>query len=509
MELLNSLKNYKKSYIINDLLSGLLVAIIAMPLSIALGLQSVPGSSGIQMGIITAIIAGFIVSVFGGSRFQIGGPTAAFVTIIFGYISNESIGLIGLQIATIFAGVILIVLGLLKCGNLVKFIPYPIIVGFTTGIGITLLFGQLKDLCCFTGGGTHFLDKIIGYVSTISSFNLATFILGALTLVSIYAIQKINKKLPSAFISIILFTLVNILIKGESLGVETIGSKYGDISASINFINFSGIENLNFLNIIVPTIVIAFLGGLESLLSATVADGMTKLKSNYNQELVGQGLGNIGSILLGGLPATGAIARTSANINSGAKSSLAGAFHAIFLLIMYFALMGVIKFIPLCALSAVLINVSINICNPKLFARLTVFGKRDSIVLYVTMLLTVFFDLTYGVLGGFLVAILINVKNLKLGIKTVRNVENSNLNVEVYGSLYFFSVNKLVNEIKSSLSGVNKVVINAQNVKNIDLTAIQKLTSTFGELTSQGVELDIINASEGVKNRLDKYFLKV
>ena len=190
MELLNSLKNYKKSYIVNDILSGLLVAIIAMPLSIALGLQSVPGSSGIQMGIITAIVAGFLVSVFGGSRFQIGGPTAAFVTIIFGYVSNESIGLIGLQIATLFAGVILIVLGLLKCGNLVKFIPYPIIVGFTTGIGVTLLFGQLKDFFGLTGGGAHFIDKIVGYVTTISSFNLATFLLGLGTLVSIMLFKK-------------------------------------------------------------------------------------------------------------------------------------------------------------------------------------------------------------------------------------------------------------------------------------------------------------------------------
>ncbi|MBR5439626.1 MAG: SulP family inorganic anion transporter [Clostridia bacterium] len=502
MELLNSLKNYKKSYIVNDILSGLLVAIIAMPLSIALGLQSVPGSSGIQMGIITAIIAGFIVSVFGGSRFQIGGPTAAFVTIIFGYISNESIGLIGLQFATLFAGVILIVLGLLKCGNLVKFIPYPIIVGFTTGIGITLLFGQLKDICGFTGGGTHFLDKVIGYVTTITSFNLPTFLLGTCALASIYLISKINKKLPSAFISIVLFTLVNVLIKGESLGIKTIGSTYGNISATINFASFSGVENLNFLNIIIPTIVIAFLGGLESLLSATVADGMTKLKSNYNQELIGQGLGNIGSIMFGGLPATGAIARTSANINSGAKSSLAGAFHAIFLLIMYFALMSVIKFIPLCALSAVLINVSINICNPKLFARLTMFGKRDFLILYTTMLLTVFFDLTYGVVGGFALAILLNVKILKNGIKTVKNEENSNVKYELFGSLYFFNVNGLISSIKNDLLAEKTVALDLKNLNNIDLTAIEKLSSLGNHITLE-------NANKIVGKRIEKYFLNV
>lgn len=509
MELLNSLKGYKKSYIINDLLSGLLVAIIAMPLSIALGLQSVPGSSGIQMGIITAIVAGFIVSVLGGSRFQIGGPTAAFVTIIFNYIKNESIGLIGLQIATLLAGVLLIVLGLLKCGNLVKFIPYPIIVGFTTGIGITLLFSQIKDFCGFTRSGIHFLDKILGYVSSIPSFNLPTFLLGAGTLISIYGIQKINKKLPSAFISIILFTVINLLIKGENLGIQTIGSTYGEISASISFIDFSPVKNLNFLNIIVPTIVIAFLGGLESLLSATVADGITKLKSNYNQELIGQGVGNIGSILLGGLPATGAIARTSANINSGAKSSLAGAFHAIFLLIMYFALMSVIKFIPLCALSAVLINVSINICNPKLFIRLTTFGKRDFIVLYVTMLLTVFFDLTYGVLGGFLIAIILNVKNVKIGLKTVKNDENSILKYELFGSLYFFTVNKLITTIKGDLNGQNKVVLDLKNLTNLDLTAIEKLSSFSELLKVSSVEFIIENASEISQKRLDKYFLKV
>ena len=504
MELLNSLKNYKKSYIVNDILSGLLVAIIALPLSIALGLQSVPESigGGIQMGIITAIIAGFCISAFGGSRFQIGGPTAAFVVIIFGYLADPEIGLIGLQIATLLAGVLLILMGIFKGGNLVKYIPFPIEVGFTTGIGITLLVAQIKDFCGFTGSGVHFIDKITGYISTISSFNLATFLIGLGTLVTIYLIPKINKKLPSQFIAIVLFTIINVVIGGEKLGVTTIGGKYGEISASFSTIEFASIGNLNFAKIIVPAIVIAFLGALESLLSATVADGMTKLKSNFNVELLGQGVANIASTMLGGLPATGAIARTSANIKSGAKSSLAGVFHAVFLLIFYFALMGVMKFIPLCALAAVLINVSINICNPKKFIKTAKFGIRDTIVLFTAMLLTVFFDLTYGVIGGFVLALILNIQSFKNPLKITKEEKV----IKLKGAIYFLNVNKLIKEINTSLSESEEVEIDFEEIIKIDLSSAEKLHHFKEECEYNGKTITYKNVSEEQDKRLTLYF---
>lgn len=502
--LLNNYSNYKAKYLINDLLSGLLVAIIALPLSIALGLQTVPNEvgGGIQMGIITAIVAGFIVAVLSGCKFQIGGPTAAFVVIIYGYLANPDIGVSGLIVATIFAGIILLILGLLKCGSLVKFIPYPIVVGFTTGIGITLLTGQIQNFCGFSGGGVEFLEKIIGYIESISSFNLATFLMGLGTLISIYLISKINKKLPSAFISIVIFTLLNIIIKGENLGVTTIGGKYGEITAYFKIADFSKLLNVNFVKIIVPTIVIAFLGALESLLSVAVADGMSKENSDYNQELIGQGVANVFSVILGGLPATGAIARTSANINSGAKSPLAGAFHAVFLLLMYFVLMSVVKFIPLCSLAAVLISVSINICNPKLFIKMSKFDLKDSLILFATMLLTVFFDLTYGVIGGFIVTIIVNVKCFKKSLK----IEENEKAILVEGYLNFISVHKLISKLNKAFENESEVELNLKNLLNIDSSALEKLAKFNNSIKAKNKTLNVISYNENVAKKIVNYY---
>ncbi len=540
MNLLSRFKGYKAKYLVNDILSGLLVAIIALPLSIALGIQSIPEgvANGIQMGIITAIVAGFFVSLLGGSKFQIGGPTAAFVVIIFSYVANPDIGLAGLQFATLIAGLLLILLGFLKCGNLVKYMPYPIIIGFTTGIGITLLTGQLKDFCGFNVAETvnflgvnftsdNFIGKIVGYISAITTFKVAPFLLGLGTLISITVISKLNKKLPSAFISIVLFTVVNVLIGGEKLGIETIGSKYSDLQASFSFMDFTKITSVNFGAIIVPSIVIAFLGAIESLLSVTVADGMAKTTSDYNQELKGQGVANICSTLLGGLPATGAIARTSANINSGAKSSLSGMFHAIFILIMFFLLIDVVKLIPLCTLAAVLINVSISICNTKLFSKLARFGVRDGIVLIITMLLTVFFDLTYGVIGGFILTLFLNIKNLKTKFsyeieqednnesqiadttteKEVALTEQENKKViKVKGPIFFLNINKIINEINLQLKESNDIVLDLQDVSSIDCTSIEKLAKLDSSINVVGKNLTLINYTEKIGQRLQKYY---
>ena len=506
-QLFSSLKGYNKKQLFGDLTAGLMVAIIALPLSIALGIQSVPQSvsnNGIQFGIITAIVAGFFISALGGSRHQIGGPTAAFVVILYGYLANPEIGILGLALAGIMAGVILIAMGYLKAGNVMKFFPYPITIGFTTGIGITLLIGQIKDLCGFEASGTEAIHKLISYVENIKTFDLATFGVGALGLISVIVIPKISKKIPSAFVALILCTGLT-LIFNNLLGAEvaTIGSTYGEVKAGFFPIDFSGITSVKFSALIVPSIVIAFLCAIESLLSATVASGMTGAAYNANQELVGQGVANICSSLLGGLPATGAIARTAAGIENGAKTPLTGMFHAIFVLIMYFALMGVMQYIPLAVFSAILISVAINMSRFPLFIKLLRFGVRDVIVLVVTCVLTVVFDLTYGVLGGVLVTFIVNAKNLFKGVKIEKEDEKT---LKVKGALYFINANKLIDKASEVFENSDKLIIDLSETQSIDETAMEKLVTFNKKIKALNKDIDLINYNEKIKKRFDKFF---
>lgn len=506
-QLFSSLKGYTKKQLFGDLTAGLMVAIIALPLSIALGIQSVPQSvsnNGIQFGIITAIVAGFFISALGGSRHQIGGPTAAFVVILYGYLANPEIGILGLALAGIMAGVILIAMGYLKAGNVMKFFPYPITIGFTTGIGITLLIGQIKDLCGFEASGTEAIHKLISYVENIKTFDLATFGVGALGLISVIVIPKISKKIPSAFVALILCTGLT-LIFNNLLGAEvaTIGSTYGEVKAGFFPIDFSGISSVKFSALIVPSIVIAFLCAIESLLSATVASGMTGAAYNANQELVGQGVANICSSLLGGLPATGAIARTAAGIENGAKTPLTGMFHAIFVLIMYFALMGVMQYIPLAVFSAILISVAINMSRFPLFIKLLRFGVRDVIVLVVTCVLTVVFDLTYGVLGGVLVTFIVNAKNLFKGVKIEKQDEKT---LKVKGVLYFINANKLIDKASEVFENSDKLIIDLSETESIDETAMEKLVAFNKKIKALNKDIDLVNYNEKIKKRFDKFF---
>lgn len=516
-ELIKSLKGYNKQKLFSDLLAGLMVAIIALPLSIALGIQSVPegvGMNGIQAGIITAIVAGFFISALGGSRYQIGGPTAAFVVILFGYLSNPEIGVLGLAIAGLMAGVILILLGALRCGSVMKFFPYPITIGFTTGIGITLILGQIKDFLGLTGGAAHVtgleaVDKVIGYANNIGTFNLATFGVGLVGLACVILLPKLSKKIPAAFVALIVCTGLTFLLNGVAgASVATIGSRYGEIKAGFFPIDFSFIGSVNFGALIVPAIVIAFLCAIESLLSATVASGMTGSTFNPNQELIGQGAANIFSSLLGGLPATGAIARTAASIENGAKSSLAGMFHAVFVLIMYFLLMGVVQYIPLSVFSAILTSVAINMSRFKLFSKLARFGVRDGIILLATCILTVLFDLTYGVLGGVALTLLLNVKGMKVGVKTEVKEEQGKKKVFASGILYFINVNKVVDLINKEMENVDGISLDLSGVESIDQTALEKISTLIKKSAASGKALTLDNANEKVQARMDK-FLKV
>lgn len=507
-ELINSFKTYKKSYIWRDALAGLMVAIIALPLSIALGIQSVPSevsTHGIQMGVVTAIIAGFLISAFGGSKFQIGGPTAAFVVILFGYLSNPKIGLLGLAVAGVMAGVILIIMGLARFGNIMKFFPYPIIIGFTTGVGITLLIGQLKDFCGLNAAGSGAIEKIISYVKNISSFHALTFAVGIVGLLCVIILPKINKKIPSALVALFVCTgLCTLLNKLCNANIETIGSKYGDIKAGFFLPEFSSFSELKFGSLILPAVVIAFLCAIESLLSASVASGITDTPFNPNQELLGQGVANICSSLLGGLPATGAIARTVAGIENGAKSPLTGVFHSVYVLIMYFALMNVMKFVPLAVFAAILISVSINMSRFPLFAKLLKFGYRDVAVLIVSCVLTVVFDLTYGVLGGIAVAFFANIHNLRVKLEMIKEDETSAI-IAAKGTLYFINVNKFVDIIMRETEKRDEVTVDISGIRRIDQTALEKIVKLERNIKAKSKSLRLEGANNSVQARFEKY----
>lgn len=508
-QLFASLKGYKKQDLLKDLMAGLMVAIIALPLSIALGIQSVPAevsSRGIQFGIITAIVAGFFISALGGSKHQIGGPTAAFVVILYGYLLNPEIGILGLAIAGVMAGVILILMGVLRAGSVMKFFPYPITIGFTTGIGVTLLIGQIKDLCGFTAHGTEAIEKLISYVENIATFDLATFGVGVLGLLCVILIPKFSKKIPAAFVALILCTVVTLLLNSfAGANIKTIGSVYGKIEAGFYPPEFSEISNLNFGALIVPAIVIAFLCAIESLLSATVASGMTGDKFNPNQELIGQGTANIFSSLVGGLPATGAIARTAAGIENGARSPLTGMFHAVFVLIMYFALMGVMGYVPLTVFSAILISVAINMSRFPLFVKLARFGVRDVIILIVTCALTIVFDLTYGVLGGVAVTFIVNAKNIFIGLK-IQDAEGEVPTLKLEGVLFFITANKLVNAVEKKLETCDKVIVDMASVISVDETALEKLAGLNKKTRAANKNVELVNYNEKIARRFEKYF---
>lgn len=512
-ELFKALKHYDKKDLGADVLAGLMVAIIALPLSIALGIQS---GATLQIGILTAIVAGFFISFLGGSRYQIGGPTAAFVVIILGYLQDPQIGFTGLAFATLGAGALLMILGFCRAGGLVRYIPYPIVIGFTTGIGVTLLTGQLKDLTGLTmpaGAGSGFLAKLGAYAQSLHTVNLWTLAVGCLTVALIYLIPRLSKKLPAAFCAILTATLVTLALDaltGGGAGIATIGSTYGEVRAEFPGMDLSGLSRIVPGKLVLPAVIIAFLCAIESLLSATVADGMTGAEHDPNQELVGQGVANIASALAGGLPATGAIARTAAGIGNGAKSPLTGVFHALFLLVMYVVLMPVMRFIPLTGLAAILITVSIRMANFPVFGRLTTFGVRDCAVLLCACALTVFFDLTYGVLGGFLLCCIINLSRLLRPAKVVsEEVRDEVLTVQVAGHLTFLSVSAVCDRVLDRGQSCRRVTLGLSGVESMDVTAAERLAKLEKKLKRQGVPLTLAGASPAVASGYGRFVRSV
>lgn len=506
-KLFEVMKNYSKKQLFKDIISGIIVAIIALPLSIALAI-----ASGVtpECGLYTAIIAGFFISFFGGSRVQIGGPTAAFVVIIYGIVMEY--GLDGLIVATILAGIILIIMGICHFGSLIKYIPYTITTGFTCGIGVTLLVGQLKDFLGLSMGAvpSEFIEKIKAYAANITTTDLTTVLIGLLAIAIMIVFPRITDKIPGSLVAIIVTTLV---VKLAGLPVNTIGSVYGELSSALPMpqlpnVNFAMIQNL-----ISPAFTIALLAGIESLLSCVVSDGMIGDKHNSNAELVGQGLGNIFSGLFGGIPATGAIARTAANVKNGGRTPIAGIVHSITLLIILLVLMPTAALIPMTTLAAVLIVVAWNMCDWSAFFRLVKKApKSDIIVLVGTFLLTVIFDLVVAIEVGVVVSALLFMKRMAevSDIKSWKYIEQPDVTegeaeklmslpkeirvFEISGPMFFAAADRLAAIDSKKYTRV--IVIRMRSVPAMDANVMRSLNALADRADRKGIQLVFSHVNE-------------
>lgn len=416
--IIDSMKGYNKQQAINDIIAGIIVAVIALPLSIALAL-----ASGVEpaQGIYTAIFAGFIVALLGGSRVQIAGPTAAFATIVAGIVANK--GMDGLIIATIMAGIILIVLGVLKLGSLIKFIPHTITVGFTAGIAVTIFFGQIKDFLGITYNSgikpIETIEKLKANFHFFNTFQIKSLIIGVISLLILIFYPKLEKKIPPSLIAVIVSTLIVKFVPFFS-SVATIGSLY-EIKGGFPPFSLGGINvNLEKIVSLIPdAFTIAVLAGIESLLSCVVADGMINSKHNANSELVAQGLGNIASVLFGGIPATGAIARTAANIKNSGRTPISGMVHSVVLLLVLICIMPLAKLIPMPTIGAILFIVAYNMSEWKKFLKIVKTSHfTDICVLVLTFVLTVIFDLVVAIAAGICLSLIFTLAK-RIAVKRV------------------------------------------------------------------------------------------
>ena len=413
-KLISALRGYTKKQFVNDIVAGIIVAIIALPLSIALAL-----ASGVEpsCGVYTAIAAGFVVSLLGGSRVQIAGPTAAFATIVAGVVATQ--GMDGLFIATVIAGVLLILMGLLKLGTFIKYMPHTITVGFTGGIAVTILLGQIKDFLGITyGDGIKPIEALEKMEANIHFADTASFwalLIGAISLAILIIYPKFEKRLPPSLIAVIVGALMVKFIPALDNGVYTIGDLY-TIPTGLPKVDFASFDfsTEKIISVIPNAVTIALLAAIESLLSCVVADGMVNSKHNPNAELVAQGAGNIASVLFGGIPATGAIARTSANAKNGGRTPIAGMVHAIVLLLVLLFLMPYAALIPMPTIAAILFMVAYNMSEWRSFVKIVKTNKYgDILVLFVTFALTVIFDLVVAIVVGLaLYYIILGVKKL-------------------------------------------------------------------------------------------------
>ena len=509
------MKNYTREQFIKDIIAGLIVAIIALPLSIALAI-----ASGVnpEQGLYTAIIAGFFISFLGGSRVQIGGPTAAFVVIIYGIIAEH--GIPGLIIATLLAGVMLILMGLFHFGDLIKFIPKTITIGFTLGIAIGIVVGQIKDFLGLNMGAVpaEFLTKLVAYSHNLGSINYITLAIGILALLIQIFWPKVSKKIPGSLVAIIVTTLLVAIFK---LPVKTIGDLYtikaGLPSFSMPVLSFSLVREM-----ILPAFTIAMLAAIESLLSAVVSDGMIGSKHKSNAELVGQGVGNILSALFGGIPATGAIARTAANVKNGGRTPVAGMVHALTLLLILLFLMSYASYIPMSCLAAILIIVGYNMSGWRTFVRIIKTApKSDIAVLIITFLLTLFFDLVIAIEFGMVLAAFLFLKRMS-DIAEVRQwtyigssedeklsedvdlkyVPKNTIVYEVFGALFFGAAN-VFTSFKHE-EGKNVLILRMRNVPVMDISGVEALEEILETCKKRNLTLILSHVNEQPYHAMEK-----
>lgn len=487
-KLFTTLKTYNKQLFAQDLTSGFIVGIVALPLAIAFAIAS--GVSP-EKGIITAIIAGFLISALGGSKVQIGGPTGAFVIIVFGIV--QQYGLAGLTFATVIAGILLIIMGLVKLGTVIKFIPHPLIVGFTSGIALIIFTTQIKDFFGLTIQDlpSEFIDKWAAIFQNMGTVNWYSLGIGGGSIILMLIWQKFNKKIPGSLIALLLATAVSAVF---SFPVETIGSKFGEIKVQFQFTDFSNFTFAQAKQLIQPAVTIAILAAIEALLSAVVADGMIGDRHRSNTELIAQGAANIGSAIFGGIPATGAIARTATNIKNGGKTPVAGIVHSVTLLIIMLFFGQYARLIPLSVLSAILIIVAYNMSEWRSFVRLLKSPKSDVAVLIITFLLTVIIDLTVAIEVGMILAVFLFMHRMSLvtnvGVVT-REFDYDDLHdpqaidlkqvpkeVEVFeinGPFFFGAVDKFTEAIDRVAERPKILIVRMRNVPAIDSTGLHLL----------------------------------
>lgn len=515
-KLFDTMKSYSKEQLIKDIVAGIIVAIIALPLSIALALAS--GVSP-EQGIYTAIFAGFVISLLGGSRVQIAGPTAAFATIVAGIVAKN--GMDGLIVATIMAGIILIIMGFLKFGNLIRFIPYTITTGFTFGIAVTILVGQIKDFLglTFSEAPIETLEKLEACYNNISTINWQAVIVGVVSLVILIVWPYIFEKIPASLIAVIVSI---IMVKLIGMDVKTIGDLY-TISSRLPGITVPDVNIAMVRDLLPDAFTIAILAGIESLLSCVVSDGMIGSRHKPNMELVAQGAGNVVSALFGGIPATGAIARTAANIKNGGRTPVAGMVHAVTLLLILVVLMPYAAWIPMPAIAAILFMVAYNMSGWREFVHLIKTSpKSDIFVLVTTFVLTVVFDLVVAIEVGIVMAALLflmrmsNVTEVKSWKYIGEDMDEDNdtesirlkivpkhvIVYEIIGPMFFAAADKFMEiELKQ---GVRVLILRMRGVPAMDVTALRSLEKIKAVCDRKGVTLVLSHVQEQPKLMMEK-----
>ncbi len=510
-KLFSTMKNYSAQQFVNDMIAGVIVAIIALPLSIALAL-----ASGVEpaCGIYTAIAAGFCVSLFGGSRIQIAGPTAAFASIVAGIVASQ--GMDGLFIATIIAGIMLILMGVFRFGALIKFIPHTITTGFTSGIALTILIGQIKDFLGLTYADgvkpIETIEKIEANIEAIGTFSWQALVVGAVSLAILIICPKFIKRIPPSLIAVLVGSLMVAFIPGFEDGVFTIRDLY-TIPSGLPHIDFGSMDlSFDKISAVLPdAFTIAVLAAIESLLSCVVADGMVNSRHNSNAELVGQGIGNIASVLFGGIPATGAIARTAANAKNGGRTPVAGMVHSVVLFLVLLFLMPYAGLIPMPTIAAILFMVAYNMSEWKKFVRIVKTApKSDILILIVTFVLTVIFDLVVAIAVGMVLTAMLFMKRMSdetsvSGWKYIdpdTDEESIDLKVvpkdvrvyEISGPLFFGVADKIPEIILKDYTLC--LILRMRSVPSLDSTALNALEHLYKKCEKQGVKLILSHVNE-------------